>query len=138
MYDHNTFILIAPDCPAQQGVVPESKRVPRPFPVVQFEVLSNEPYRFSYAESLCEIHARQNGLDGTALDDEELVKALLRKNPCPRTSALPKRYGWGIHVDARSKLALWACDSKEYRRLARSKPGTLLLVPALRSKRAAR
>jgi hypothetical protein len=137
MYDRNTLILIAPDCPALRGVVPASKRVPRPFPVVQFEVLSNEPYRLSYTESLCEVHARQNGLGETSFDDE-LVKTLLRKHPCPRTSALPKRYGWGIHVDTNGKLALWACDSAEYRRLARSKPGTLQLVFALRSKRAER
>ncbi|MGC1274710.1 MAG: DUF6157 family protein [Planctomycetaceae bacterium] len=137
MYDRNTFILVAPDCHALRGVVPEAKRVPKPFPVVQFEVLSDEPYRFSYAESLCEIHARQNGLGETPFDDD-LVKLLLRKHPCPRTSALPKRYGWGIHVDGDGKLALVACDSAEYRRLSRSKPGMLQLVPALRSKRAAR
>lgn len=135
MYDRDTFIQIAPDCPAADGMVPESNRDLKPFHVAQFEVLSRHPYRYTYAELLCEAHARQNGLKGAECRrDGDLRQALLKKHPCPRTCALPKRFGWGIHVNGDGKLALHGCESDDYRRLAGD--DKLQHVAALRSKRA--
>jgi hypothetical protein len=134
MYDRDTFVLIAPDCPVDRGVVPESKREPVPFHVAHFEVLSRNPYRFRFGESLVEAHLRQQGrFDG---DPDELLRSLLKKHPCPRCSALPKRCGWGIHIDGDGRLALWGAESAEYRRLTRPGKGQPQLVAALRSKRA--
>jgi hypothetical protein len=38
-------------------------------------------------------------------------------HPHLRVSALPKRYGWGIHNNAEGKIALIAVESPEYKQL---------------------
>jgi hypothetical protein len=49
-------------------------------------------------------------------------------------SALPKRYGWGIHNNAEGKVALIAVESPEYKQLLNDPRTTK--VKAFRSKRA--
>ena len=39
--------------------------------------------------------------------------------PCLRASALGKRYGWCVHVNEAAKVAGYAVDPAEYKRLAR-------------------
>jgi hypothetical protein len=51
-----------------------------------------------------------------------------------RSSALGKRYGWGVHSDPEGRLALYARESERYAQLA-SDP-EIVHVKALRSKRA--
>ncbi len=41
-----------------------------------------------------------------------------RSQACLRSSPLGKRYGWGIHHNAESKIALVPLGSDEYRNLA--------------------
>ena len=38
--------------------------------------------------------------------------------PCLRSSALAKRYGWGIHSDEGGRVALYARESERYAQLA--------------------
>lgn len=133
MYDRDTLILVAPDCPVVIGTVPESKRSPVPFHVCLFEVITEQPYRFTFRELLRQAHARQNGLRPSDVSQADL-DALAKKHPCPRTSALPKRFGWGVHVDENGRLALWGRESAEYEQLNRRKD--LQIVTALRSRRA--
>lgn len=51
-----------------------------------------------------------------------------------RASPLPKTFGWGVHHDERGLIGIFAVDSNEYARLAKSKSVTVL--KAMRSKRA--
>jgi hypothetical protein len=51
-----------------------------------------------------------------------------------RTSALGKRYGWGIHCDATGKVALIAHESDAYQQLATDPQ--MKHLKAMRSKRA--
>ncbi len=132
MYERDILIQIAADCPVAAGVVPESKRSPVPFHVCLFEVISAHPYRFTFLELLGEAHALQNGIAADQVSERDLA-TLAKKHPCPRASVLPKRYGWGFHVNEDGKLATWGCESAEYKRLSRSK--TLQIVTALRSRR---
>ncbi|MFZ1573402.1 MAG: DUF6157 family protein [Candidatus Kapaibacterium sp.] len=38
--------------------------------------------------------------------------------PCLRTSPLTKKYGWGIHFDKNSKIAIYGCETLEYKILS--------------------
>lgn len=49
-----------------------------------------------------------------------------------RSSPLAKRYGFGIHSDAKGKIALYAMESKEYATFASD---NLKHLKAMRSKR---
>lgn len=51
-----------------------------------------------------------------------------------RASALPKRYGWGVHHDGAGRLALYGVESDAYRDLARGADG-LAVVKAMRNRR---
>jgi hypothetical protein len=53
-----------------------------------------------------------------------------------RASALPKKYGWGVHYDSAGRLALFAMESDEYRGFAAGAVRGIKVVAALRSKRA--
>ena len=43
----DTFIQVAPDCPATEAVVPISKREPKSFPQIEYELLASSPYKFT-------------------------------------------------------------------------------------------
>jgi hypothetical protein len=38
---------------------------------------------------------------------------------CLRSSPLPKRYGWGVHSNSEGKIAIYAMESNEYKKLAK-------------------
>ena len=48
---------------------------------------------------------------------------------------LAKQFGWGFHVNADGKVAVYGRESAEYRRLAETGPGQPAQVIALRNKR---
>jgi Family of unknown function (DUF6157) len=53
---------------------------------------------------------------------------------CLRASPLVKQYGWGVHHDAKGRVALIAAESPEYAALSASH--RLTRVPGMRSSRA--
>jgi hypothetical protein len=53
---------------------------------------------------------------------------------CMRSSPLGKRYGWGIHHDENSKVAIYPRESAAYTKFAKDK--SIDHVKAMRSKRA--
>src|SRR5262245_57456096 len=137
MYDRNTFIQVAPDCPADRGVVPESQRQPKPIHLLQFELLSRHPYFFTRDDLLFEVHAARQGLskaEAKARRDEIREALLAKPVPCLRTCVLAKKYGWGIHIDGNGKVALWGRETDDYHRLAGD--DGLTQTAAMRSKRA--
>lgn len=40
-----------------------------------------------------------------------------QRDPCLSASPLTKRYGWRIHNSEEGKIAIYALESKEYKRL---------------------
>jgi Family of unknown function (DUF6157) len=48
-----------------------------------------------------------------------------------RSSALPKRYGWGVHSNEDGKLALVAVEDERYKKLSSDK--TVAHLRAMRS-----
>src|SRR5262245_35390565 len=133
----NTFILVAPDCPVTRGVVPTARGARQPVHLIQYELLTAHPYRFTHEELIFEVHVRHKGLsqgEVRARRAEIWAELFGRPHACLRASALPKRYGWGVHYDADGKIAIYALESEEYRRFAAGTGARLL--SALRSKRA--
>ncbi len=134
----NSFIQVAPDCPATTGEIPVARGETKSVPVIQYELLSQHPYRFTQDELIFEVHVRHKRIPKSEVSRrrDELWKELFQKpHPCLRASMLPKRYGWGVHYDHKGRIALVATDSQEYAQFADGKCGGPKLLLAMRNKR---
>lgn len=134
----DTFIQIAPDCPATTGVVPVARGETKSIAVIEYELLSRHPYKFTQDELIFEVHIRHKGIPKTEISRrrDAIWKTLFQKpHPCLRASMLPKKYGWGVHYDREGRIAIWAVDSREYAQFTQSKPGGPKLLFAMRNKR---
>lgn len=132
---YETFIQVAPDCPIETAIKPEPRAGKKTLAVIEHELLS-QPYVYTQEEVLFETHARHKEIPASELkaNRRQLWEEFFAKpRACLRSSALPKRYGWGIHFDAEGKAAIYPVESEEYRRLAQDKRVKQLL--AMRSKR---
>ena len=113
--------------------MPRAKAGKRTKPVLEYELLAAHPYEYTEADVAFETYARLHGIPV-----EERAKArdgfTSKGHPRLRVSALAKRYGWGIHVNAEGKVALVAVESPDYQRLLRDPH--VRKVKAFRSRRA--
>ncbi|HEX6985448.1 MAG TPA: DUF6157 family protein [Planctomycetaceae bacterium] len=117
----DTFILVAPDCPVTSAVVPVAKGERIPVHVLQYDLLTAEPYRYTHEDLVFETFVRREGItaaDARARSAEIRAELFRKPHACLRASALPKRYGWGVHYDGDGRIALYAMESDEYRRFA--------------------
>jgi hypothetical protein len=135
----NTFVLVAPDCPATSAVVPVAKGTSAPVHLIQYQLLTAKPYTLTLEDLIFETHVRRMGISkAEAKGRAAEIRAELFSKPyaCMRASALPKKYGWGVHYDAAGRLALYAMESDTYRRFAEGGMSGVAVVAALRRKRA--
>jgi len=131
----DTFIQVAPDSTASTGLVPPMRGEARTVPRIEYELLSQNPYKLTQHELIFETHILHKGIPvGEAKRRRTAIwDGLFQKSyPCMRASMLPKKYGWGVHYDAGGRLAIYAVDSAEYARFAKS---GLTIVFAMRSRR---
>lgn len=131
----NTFIQIAPDSETTSGIIPESNRKQTPIHIIEYQLLSENPYRLNHEDLIFEVYLIRQGIsDEERAARGEAIRAELfqKEHPCLRASALTKRYGWGAHYDENGKIALYAVDSDEYKEFVATCPNQLL---AMRSKR---
>ncbi|HYH14488.1 MAG TPA: DUF6157 family protein [Flavisolibacter sp.] len=126
----NVFIEIAEDCPATSGEIPPMKGDAKTVANLQFEMVSKSPYKFTSDDVFFQVFAIRNDLT-----EGELEKAreqfFSKGQPCFRASPLTKRYGWGVHCDKDGKVAIFGCDTPEYKRLLNDQ--TLKTLKAMRS-----
>ncbi|MDP9484282.1 MAG: DUF6157 family protein [Actinomycetota bacterium] len=115
----NTFIRKAPDSEARRGIVPNSGTIPALF----HTVLRDEPYRHDERELQRKVHHEMRRRPDLRIENYNI-----------RRSDLLKKLGWGLHADGDGKLAIYGCETEEYRRLASS--STLRVVDAFRTRRA--
>ncbi len=127
----NTFICVADDCPAGAGSVPPDKDDPT-IARLQYEMISGNPYRYTSDEVIFAVHARRKGI-GPADVDAARADFFSRGQACLRSSPLGKRYGWGIHHDSDSRVAIHPRESEAY--LALSRDPALKQVKAMKSAR---
>jgi hypothetical protein len=126
----NTFIAIAEDCPAISGEAPPMKTDVRTVANIQFELVRNNPYKFSSDDVFFQVFAERNDLTKNELKNAR-EQFFSKGQPCFRTSPLTKRYGWGVHCDQDGKVALVGCDTPEYRKLSEDK--NLKILKAMKS-----
>ena len=128
----DTFIEVAEDCPAMLAEIPPAKGEAKTVAALQYEIVKNNPYRYTSDDVLFSIYALRNGI--TKKDYErEREKFFSKGQACFRSSPLPKRYGWGVHNDADGKIAIYRVESDDYRSFVKDK--SLKHVKAMRSKR---
>jgi len=128
----NAFIEIAEDCPANIGQVPPVKGEVKTVANLQFDMLIDNPYKYTSDDVLFHVYAIRNGIKKA--DMKEAREQFFSKGQaCFRASPLTKRYGWGVHSDATGKIALYAAETPEYKKLVKDK--TIKVVKAMKSKR---
>jgi hypothetical protein len=135
----NTFVRVATDCPALVGTVPTFRGGEPTIASLQHELLIARPYRLTLEDLMLAVHLKRQGLTKTEGETmaEEICEQLFGKPyPCMRASLLPKKFGWGVHYDAKGRLALFGVDTTEYKRFANGEEPGVEVVPAMRSKRA--
>lgn len=91
----NTFIRVSPDCPAETGIVPVSAKESKPVHVIQYELLTEHPYKFDYPALLFETHIRHKQISAEVIQEreQEIRDDLFSKNTpafvhprCPRST----------------------------------------------------
>ena len=126
----DTFIEVAEDCPATVAEIPPQKGE-RTAADIAFEMVKNHPYRFTSDEVIFHIYALKNGVVEKDMETEK-ARFFSKGQPCFRSSPLGKRYGWGVHANSEGKIALYAVESDEYKKLSADK--NVKTLKAMRSK----
>ena len=108
-----TLILISPDSKAIAGCVP-----PKPESIAgrQYRVIIDSPYQLSSDDVVFGVFADRQNI-GEALRAEARKVFFSKGQPCLRSSALVKTYGWGVHFDTRGFVALVGRETEEYQHL---------------------
>jgi hypothetical protein len=130
----NTFIEVAEDCPVASAEIPPKKSEEKTAAVIQFEMVYDNPYKFTSDDIVFQVFAEKNKIKIKTQIIAEREKFYSKGQPCLRSSPLTKRYGWGVHNNAEGKVAIYAVESSEYKRFSKDK--SLVHTKAMRSKRA--
>ena len=127
----NTFIEVADDCKAESGRLPPVKERPT-IARMQYELIQARPYHYTSDDVLFTIYATRNQLASNELEAER-TRFFSKGQPCLRTSPLGKTYGWGIHFDGESRIAIYSKGSPAYTHFQQDP--TLNHLKAVRSSR---
>jgi len=128
----DTFITIADDCPTVEGTVPPLKGDKKSVANLQYEMIKDQPYKYTSDDVLFGVYAMRNDISETEMEAER-QKFFSKGQPCFRASPLTKRYGWGVHSDADGKIALFGAETEAYEKFTSAKD--VISVQAMRSKR---
>lgn len=109
----NTFILVADDCPTIAGETPPQKENIKSIANIQFELIRNNPYKYSSDDVIFMVYAYRKDLLEDEYDNARM-DLFSKGQACLRSSPLTKRYGWGIHFNNKGKIALFGVESEEY------------------------
>ncbi len=116
----NTFIAVAEDCPVTTAQIPPLKGDNKTVANLQFDMIMDNPYKYTSDDVIFKVHAIRNSI-GAAAQKAEREKFFSKGQPCLRSSPLTKRYGWGVHSNAEGKVAIYAVNSPEYKKLLADK-----------------
>ena len=134
----NTFVLLAADSQVAAGTVPQPRSGKPTVAVHQYELLTAAPYTLTLEDLMLQVHLRREELTAAEAKkrDAEISEKLFGKPyPCMRASPLPKTCGFGVHYDAKGRLAIFGAETPEYRQFAKG-PDGIKLVKAMAAKRA--
>jgi hypothetical protein len=130
---YNTFIQIAEDCPVTNAAMPPLKGDDKTIANLHFEMIVDNPYQYTSDDVIFNAYAIKNKITGKKALTEARETFFSKGQACMRASALTKRYGWGVHNNAEGKIAIYAVDSAEYKKLAKDK--LLKQVKGMQSKK---
>ena len=128
----NTFIEIAVDSPATVGEIPPLKSGTQTVANMQFEMVFYNPNKFTSDDVFFQVYADRNNLTDNEYEEARL-QFFSKGQPCFRASPLTKRYGWGVHSKNDGKIALYACESPEYKKWSNNK--SLKVIKAMKRQR---
>lgn len=129
----NTFIRVAEDCPVSIAEEPPVGGKASTIAALQYQLIAEHPYEFTSDDVLFEVYALRNDISDDAKPAERAA-FFAKDQACLRSSPLGKRYGWGVHHDAQSRVALIPLGTDQYQTLTADT--SLKQVRAMRSKRA--
>ena len=129
----NTFIEVAEDCPASSGEIPPVKSAEKTIATMQYELIGENPYKYTSDDVLFQCYATKNQLKKDELGAARKI-FFSKGQPCLRSSPLTKRYGFGVHSNEEGRVAIYGVGTKEYKKYAADKE--LMVVKAMRSKKA--
>ncbi|MFZ1749659.1 MAG: DUF6157 family protein [Saprospiraceae bacterium] len=109
----NTFIEIAPDCRANKGEVPQQKGDKKTVANLQFDMIYENPYRYTSDEVLFGVFVLRKEFDAAEIILQKEIY-FSKGQPCLRASPLTKSYGWGVHCDTEGKIAIYGAETSEY------------------------
>jgi len=112
----NTFIEVAEDCPVTIAEIPKPKGNEKTAALLQYEMIAKHPYKYTSDDVLFLVYAEKNDL--TKAEYKKAREIFFSKGqPCFRASPLTKRYGFGVHANEEGKIALYAQNIEEYKKL---------------------
>jgi hypothetical protein len=126
----NTFIQVSDDCSATTGEIPPSKNYDKSIALIQYEIISQNPYKFTSDDVIFTVHSIKKGLTDNDLTEAK-TQFFSKGQPCLRSSPLTKRYGWGIHSNQEGKIALYGVETDQYEQISIDQ--TIKIVKALRN-----
>lgn len=85
----NTFIEIADDCPISNGEIPPLKAENRTVANIQFDLVSQNPYKFTSDDVLFQVYADKNDLINSEYEAAR-IQFFSKGQPCFRASPLTK------------------------------------------------
>lgn len=107
----NTLITVSPDTKAVAATTPPTGKAS--IAEMQLTMMLGHDYELTSDDVIFTVFADRSGVvakDRAAARDQFFSKG----QPCLRTSPLAKSYGWGIHADARGRVALVPMESSRY------------------------
>lgn len=116
----DTFIEVAGDTKATCGVKPLSKGDKKTVAEMQYDLIANNPYRYTSDDILFQLFANKNDLTKAAYKQAR-AQFFSKGQPCFRASPLTKNYGFGVHCDSNGKIAIYGVETPEYEKFAANK-----------------
>ncbi len=111
----DTLIEVAADTKVTSGTKPPSRGNKKTVAEMQYEILAQNPYKFTSDEILFQVFADRNDL--TPAEYQEARKNFFSKGqPCFRSSPLTKIYGFGVHADEEGKISLHGIETDAYQK----------------------
>lgn len=122
----DTFIQVSADCPVEVGSVPSMKKDSKTAHLIQYELLSQNPYKYTQGELIYEVYLQHKQIPQSEIEARsvEIREELFSKNhPCLRASMLPKKHGWGVHYNEEGKIAIYPMESEAYQQFVEAGTG---------------
>ncbi|WP_250633073.1 DUF6157 family protein [Rhodoflexus caldus] len=127
---YDTFIEVAEDTKVSYGTKPPFKTDKKTIAELQYELLVDNPYKFTSDDIFFQVFANRNDL--TKAEYKQGRQQFFSKGqPCFRSSPLTKTYGFGVHADKDGKVAIFGMETEQYEKFL-SDP-TIKKVKAMRT-----